>query len=630
MSLCQIVTRDGSVLCKWRLGVACLTLGGILGVWPSAAPAQEASTRSTVGAVSAAGDGGADATAMEAPPADAARRLDQLVRAEWRRGLKEWPLTATRTGSRDGIDRLGSFTLADEARRAEGDREALEKLRAIDPASLEATDRVTWQVMEWLLVHNLESFELGHYLIPWTADSGFHTGYVSMPNDLPLRTVADFEAYISRLYELPRVFRERIELMESAVEKGWTLPAASIEGYDHTMVSHVVEDPKDSAFYKPFLDFPSTIPASEHGRLRKAGAEAVEKGAIAAYDSLLTFFRDTYLPNARKTLGASEMPGGGPYYEHLVRFYTTLDITPEEVHQLGLQEVARIRAEMEAVIEKTGFEGSFADFFEFLRTDPQFFAETPQALLERASFLAKKMDGKLPALFGRLPRQPYGVEPVPDYLAPKYTAGRYVGAPLDSKRGGTYWVNTYALDKRPLYTLEALTLHEAMPGHHLQIALTAELDLPEFRRRLYISAFGEGWALYAERLGLEAGFYQDPYTDFGRLTYEMWRACRLVVDTGIHAKGWGRRQSIDYMAERTALSLHEVTTEIDRYISWPGQALSYKMGELEIRRLRALAEKELGGDFDIRQFHDRVLSQGALPLQVLRQEIDRWITETRR
>jgi uncharacterized protein (DUF885 family) len=296
------------------------------------------------------------------------------------------------------------------------------------------------------------------------------------------------------------------------------------------------------------------------------------------------------------------------------------------VHQIGLGETERIRREMDEVVRKLGFQGSFAEFLEFLRTDPRFYAKTPEEFLKQATWIAKRMDGKLPSLFGRLPRQPYGVEPVPDDLAPKYTGGRYVGAPLDGTRAGTYWVNTYALESRPLYTLESLTLHEAVPGHHLQGALTKELEgLPAFRRYSYVNAFGEGWGLYSERLGIEAGFYKDPYSDFGRLSYEMWRACRLVVDTGLHAMGWTRQRATSYMAERTALSRHEITTEVDRYISWPGQALAYKMGELKIRELRARAEKVLGTRFDVRAFHDAVLANGSVPLDVLERQIDEFI-----
>ena len=335
-----------------------------------------------------------------------------------------------------------------------------------------------------------------------------------------------------------------------------------------------------------------------------------------------------YRPGARSTLGASDLTNGREYYAYLIRHFTTLDLTADQVHEIGLKEVARIREEMNEVIREGGFEGNFADFLQFLRTDPRFYPKTPEQLLKEASYIAKRMDGKLPALFKTLPRLPYGVEPVPAPLAPKYTAGRYVGAPIGSTRPGYYWVNTHSLASRTLYTLEALTLHEAVPGHHLQNALRQELtELPDFRRFSSFNAFGEGWGLYSERLGLEAGFYMDPYSNFGRLTYEMWRACRLVVDTGLHAMGWTRQQAMDYLASNTALSLHEIRTETDRYISWPGQALAYKLGELKIRELRARSEKALGERFDIREFHDAVLLNGSIPLSVLEDQIDLFIEQ---
>jgi uncharacterized protein (DUF885 family) len=360
--------------------------------------------------------------------------------------------------------------------------------------------------------------------------------------------------------------------------------------------------------------------------LTEAGTKAIRDEVVPAYRSFLEFMTKEYMPGARETVGAGALPGGKEYYEYLVRHFTTVDRTPEEIHALGLEEVRRIHAEMEEVIRKAGFTGSFADFLKFLRTDPRFYAKTPDELLKQASWIAKRIDGKLPAFFGRLPRLPYGVEPVPAEIAPKYTGGRYVPAPPGGKKAGTYWVNTYALQNRPLYVLQSLTLHEAVPGHHLQGSLSAELaDLPAFRRFLYVNAFGEGWGLYCERLGLEMGLYTDPYSNFGRLTYEMWRACRLVVDTGLHAKGWTRQQAIDYLASNTALSLHECTTETDRYISWPGQALAYKMGELKIRELRKKAEDALGPRFDIREFHDRILGAGTVTLPILEARIDAYI-----
>ena len=327
-----------------------------------------------------------------------------------------------------------------------------------------------------------------------------------------------------------------------------------------------------------------------------------------------------------KNIGASDLPDGVAYYQYCINHFTTLDLTPYEVHNLGLQEVDRIKSEMIAIIEQVGFNGSFQDFLKYLRTDPRFYANTPEELLKEASFIAKRMDAQLPKLFKSLPSLPYGVQAVPVHIAPKYTSGRYVGAPKGSTEPGYYWVNTYALDKRPLYNLEALTLHEAVPGHHLQNAIAQELEnLPNFRQYLYLSAFGEGWGLYSEWLGLEVGFYTDPYSNFGRLTYEMWRACRLVVDTGIHAFGWTRAEVIEYLTSRTALPIHEITTETDRYISWPGQALSYKIGELKIKELRSYAESILQENFDVRRFHDAILSNGSIPLDILESQLKTWV-----
>jgi uncharacterized protein (DUF885 family) len=391
----------------------------------------------------------------------------------------------------------------------------------------------------------------------------------------------------------------------------------------------VVDDPEKSVFWEPFKKFPSTVPESEHDRLRREGREAV-LAAVSGYKAFYDFFVNEYFPGTRTTLGASELPNGRRFYQHQIRNFTSLDLTPEEIHKIGLSEVQRISKEMNEVIQQVGFKGDFAAFLEFLRTDPRFYAKTPEELLMRASWIAKRIDGKLPSEFKTLPRLPYTVEPVPADIAPKYTSGRYVGAPQGSKQPGIYWVNTYMLQSRPLYNLESLTLHEAVPGHHLQISRARELgDLPNFRRFSSISAFSEGWGLYCEWLGQEMGFYTDPYSNFGRLTYEMWRACRLVVDTGIHSMGWTRQQAIDYLATRTALPLHEVETEVDRYISWPGQALAYKLGELKIKELRKRAEKALGTRFDVREFHDVVLGSGAVPLSVLESNVDQWIAKER-
>ncbi len=466
--------------------------------------------------------------------------------------------------------------------------------------------------------------------MPFNADSGFHSDLARLSDQVPLATVRDYENYLARLRAIPRYFDDHLALLREAIARGMTIPRVTLAGIEVTMQTHIVDDPAKSVFWAPFESFPTTVPEAQRERLRAAGRQAIRDNVVPAYAKLLDFMTREYIPKARTTLGASELPRGRDYYTFLVRRYTTLDLTPDQVHETGLREVERIRKEMDEAIRQAGFQGDFAAFLKYLRTDPRFYAKTPEELLEKASRIAKRMDAKLPSLFKTLPRLPYGVAPVPADIAPKYTSGRYVEAPYGSTEPGWYWVNTYALESRPLYNLEALTLHEAVPGHHLQNALSREQeDLPDFRRFTYISTFGEGWGLYSERLGLEAGFYTDPYSNFGRLTYEMWRACRLVVDTGLHWKGWTRDQAIEYLATRTALPLHEVQTETDRYISWPGQALAYKTGELKIRELRARAEKELGEKFDLREFHDAVLLNGSVPLPVLEGAVERYIEKAK-
>ncbi|MEK6374732.1 MAG: DUF885 domain-containing protein [Acidobacteriota bacterium] len=559
-------------------------------------------------------------------PTQEVARLHALFDRAWETRLRENPLFATSAGRHEYNDRLPSATPADLERRNAQRRANLAELAAIDRAKLPAAEVVNYDMFRQGIENSIASYELGDYQIPFNADSGFHTGFSRLPQDVPLATVKDYDNYISRLKAWPRYVREEIALMRLGLARGMTVPRATLDGYDHTISAHVVDDATKSVFWRPFEKFPSSIPEAERERLRREGRAAVMDGAVAGYREFLDFFDKEYLPGARTTLAASALPNGRAFYALKIREFTTLDLQPEEIHKIGLAEVERIGAEMNAVMKKVGFQGDFAAFLQFLRTDPRFYAKTPDELLSRAAWIAKRMDGKLPSLFKTLPRLPYTVEAVPPDIAPKYTSGRYVGAPQGSTQPGIYWVNIYKLDSRPLYNLEALTLHESVPGHHLQVALSRELgDLPNFRRFSYISAFGEGWGLYCEWLGLEAGFYTDPYSNFGRLTYEMWRACRLVVDTGIHSMGWTRQQAVDYMATRTALPLHEVQTEIDRYISWPGQALAYKLGELKIKELRKRAERALGARFDVREFHDVVLGSGAVPLGVLEGNVDRWI-----
>jgi uncharacterized protein (DUF885 family) len=570
-------------------------------------------------------DAGTEA-APAAPPSDYAALLDEV----WEFELREDPLFATGAGDHRYDDRLPAVTLADESRRAESRRTFLARVQAIDTTTLDDQQRITRAMLVRQLRDRIGEYDHGSHFIPFTADDGFHIGFARLPGDMQFVATSDYENYIARLRAFPAYVEQQMTVMREGLRRGFSMPRIVLEGYDVTMSSHVVTDPATSLFWSPFTEFPVAVPAAERERLLGEGRAAIMEGVVAGYTALLTFWNDEYVPAARETIGASELPDGRDFYAHRVRLYTTLDLTPEQVHQTGLDEVARIRAEMENVIRESGFSGDFAAFLQFLRTDQRFYARTPEQLLERAAWIAKKMDGALPALFGTLPRQPYTVAPVPDHLAPKYTGGRYVPAAPGGTQPGTYWVNTYALDSRPLYVLESLTLHEAVPGHHLQYALARELEGQHpVRRFAELSAFSEGWALYSERLGLEAGFYSDPYSNFGRLTYEMWRACRLVVDTGIHAMGWTRDQAMEFLASNTALSLHEVRTETDRYISWPGQALAYKIGELKIRELRAAAEQAMGGNFDIRQFHDVILRNGPVPLDVLDTQVRSWITGTR-
>ena len=565
-------------------------------------------------------------SARAATGEDAKSRLDVIIAEAWEGSLAADPLLATSVGDHRYDDRLPDVSPAALEAQAQRKRAWRLGLRGIDRSVLGTADRINLDLLALRLGDAIRAFELGSQRLPITSDSGFHTELARLPEQVPLADVRGYENYLARLRAIPAYFDQQIAWLREGLRTGFTLPRVVLEGYEGTIRAHAEATPERSAFRAPFASFPPGVPEARRERLRAAAGEAIAGSVIPAYRRLLEFMTREYIPGARASIAASDLPSGREYYAWLVRYYTTLDRTPEEVHRTGLDEVQRIRAEMDAVIKKTGFAGTFAEFLHFLRTDTRFYAKTPDELLERAAWIAKRMDGRLPALFCRFPRQPYGVEPVPAELAPKYTAGRYVGAPLEGTRGGAYWVNTHALESRPLYTLEALTLHEATPGHHFQIALAKELtDIPAFRRHDYIDAFGEGWGLYSERLGLEVGFYTDPYSDFGRLTYEMWRACRLVVDTGIHAFGWTRQRAIDYLASNTALSLHEVTTEIDRYISWPGQALAYKTGEMEIRRLRRRAEEALGERFDVRAFHDAVLENGALPLPILAERLDEFM-----
>ncbi|MEM5549245.1 DUF885 domain-containing protein [Pseudoalteromonas neustonica] len=501
----------------------------------------------------------------------------------------------------------------------------LAQLDAIDKDKLSEENRINLTIIRAQVQNSVDEYVFNAHYMPLTSEYGFHSSLSFMVSRSDYKTAADYQLYLKRLQQVPRFFEQNIGWMRKGLQAGLTQPKAVLIGYQDSINAYIVDDVTQSEFYKPFLTNTAGLSDNEFSVLQRQAKKIIKDQVIVAYKGYLTFFNEEYQPGARSEIGISTTPNGEAFYANRAKYYTTTDMTPKEIHELGLKEVTRIRGEMDEVIKQVGFEGTFAEFVHFLRTDPQFYATTPEELLKEASFIAKKMDAQLPKLFHTLPRMPYGVAPVPASIAPKYTTGRYSGSSRDDQ-AGFYWVNTYALDKRPLYVLEALTLHEAVPGHHLQISLNAELEyLPSYRRDAYLSAFGEGWGLYSEYLGLEAGFYQDPYSNFGRLTYEMWRAARLVVDTGMHMYGWSRERAMNFMSENTALSLHNVKTETDRYISWPAQALSYKIGELTIKRLRQETEQALGQNFDIREFHHQILRHGSVPLSVLEEQIRLYI-----
>lgn len=560
-------------------------------------------------------------SALASPSTDLTRLFADERASIWR----DDPLSATSDGVHTYDDRLPVVTPADQVKRLDEDRAFIVRLHAIDRARLSTQEQVSYDLFAFMVGERVTLARYREWRMPLNSDSGFHVDVLLMHETAAPKTVHDYENYIVRLKDVPRYFRENIDNMRTGLKDGFTLPSEILDGVSKVVAGEQFKRPEDCPLFEPFGNFPTTVPVGERPSLAAEGRAAIASAVIPAYAEFQRFFETEYRPHARKTLGASELPDGKAYYADLVRYFTTLpDAAPEAIHKLGVSEVARIHAEMLGVIKQTGFKGSFADFLTFLRTDPQFYAKTPDELLKDAAYTAKQIDERLPRFFGRLPRMTYGVDPVPAAIAPNYTSGRYNPGPLGS--AGQYWVNTYALNMRPLYMLTSLTLHEAVPGHHLQISLAREMtNVPDFRRSFYPNAFGEGWALYAEKLGVEMGMYHTPYENFGRLAYEMWRACRLVVDTGIHSMGWSRQQAVDYLTENTSLSKQEIRTEVDRYIAWPGQALAYKMGELKISALRHRAEAALGPRFDLRAFHDAVLANGGVTLPVLEENIDAFI-----
>ena len=525
---------------------------------------------------------------------------------------------------------LGLFTKEYYQAESEYAKEKLEALSQISDNGLSETEKISLDLLKFVLQDKMNYFKFERFLNPLLSDSGFHSSLNYMVR--PLANYEQIKEYLNKLNALPTFVDQHFVNLREGLEKEVSQPLVIFEGYESTYDDHLVDSFEKSYFYSPFEQLPENLTEAQKDSVLNAAKIAVEAHVIPQFKRIKTFFETEYYPKTRKTLGVSETPGGAAYYQDRINFYTTSSqYTADDIHKLGLQEVARIKSEMEKIIEDLEFEGSFEDFFKFLRTDKQFYATSGKELLMIARDMAKRADEQLPRFFKTLPRKPYGVAPVPDAIAPKYTAGRYVGTSKESTNSGYYWVNTYNLSSRTLYTLPALTVHEAVPGHHLQGSLNNELgdSIPKFRKNLYLSAYGEGWGLYTEFLADEMGMYTTPYEKFGQLTYEMWRACRLVVDTGIHAKKWTREQVVDFMASNTALSLHEISTETDRYISWPGQALSYKIGEIKIRELRKTAETELAEKFDIREFHEVILEQGTVTLSILEKRIHNYIKKTK-
>ena len=521
---------------------------------------------------------------------------------------------------------LGNFSSEYFKSEKEFAENILLKLSKIDTDKLDENDNISYELLSFVLNDVIAYYDFERFLNPLLSDSGFHSSLVY--NVRPLYNYNQVKSYLNKLNAIPNYVDQYLPLISEGLEKGVSQPLVIFNGYESTYNDHITDNYESNYFYSPFKNLPKDLSENQKDSVLIEAKKAIEKNVVPQFRRIKGFFENEYYPNTRTAIGVSETPRGSQFYQDRINYYTTSKTyTAEKIHQIGLSEVDRIKKEMIKIIEELNFQGSFDDFFKFLRTDDQFYATTPKELLMYARDISKRADEQLPRFFKTLPRKPYGVAPVPDAIAPKYTGGRYVGTSKNSSEPGYYWVNTYDLKSRTLYTIPALTVHEAVPGHHLQSALNNELgdSIPRFRRNLYLSAYGEGWGLYTEFLADEMGIYTTLYEKFGKFTYEMWRACRLVVDTGIHAKGWTREQAVNYMSSNTALSMHEVNTEIDRYISWPGQALSYKIGELKIRELRKMAENKLNEKFDVREFHEIILEYGTVTLSILERRINNYI-----
>jgi uncharacterized protein (DUF885 family) len=565
------------------------------------------------------------ASAPLARAADPHADLHRLFAAAWERDLVDNPLTATYFGDRRFEDRLPDLSLASIAAQEKAARNYLTQLKRIDRSKLSAEDQLSYDLFAWEYESRISAQRFKPYVYDIKPREGPQS-LSELTELLQFETTKDYENWIARLNALGTFVDQYLALLEVGVREKRTQPRVIMERVLPQLANQLVNKPEDSPFFGPFKRMPESIAADEQARLTRAGATAIQDVVLPAYRKFEKYFRDVYLPATRKTVGIYDTPDGLAYYRDRARFHTTTNLSPDEIHEIGLAEVARLRGEMQKVMDKVGWKGTLQEFFVHLRTDPKFYYSSQQELFAAYAAMSKRIDPELVRLFGKLPRTPYGVRPIPMTSAPNTTTAYYQGPALDGTRPGYYYVNLYRPDVRPKYEIPVLTIHEAVPGHHLQIALAQEqTELPQFRRNAGFTAYVEGWALYSERLGEEIGVYEDPYDRFGFLTYDMWRAVRLVVDTGIHAKKWSRQQAIDYFKDNAAKTEADIVNEIDRYISWPGQALAYKIGQLEILRLRAEAEKALGAKFDIRAFHDQLLGSGAVPLEILKRRTQAWI-----
>jgi uncharacterized protein (DUF885 family) len=562
-----------------------------------------------------------------APRPNATKALHDLFTAAWDQQMQEDPEHASELGDRRWNDRWMDRSPEAYARRDQNNHAILATLAKIDRKQLSKADQLNYDLFQKRYADRIEQYKVRWFLMTFNQREGPQTSD-DLSSSLRFETVKDYEDWLARLRAVPAAMDQFTALLREGIKERMVHPRVIMERIPAQIDKQIVSDPTQSGFYKPFKSFPSAISQADQKRLQQDAREAVEKQVVPAFAKFKQFFVSEYLPACYDKVGAWQLPHGGELYAQMIRHYTTTNETPEEVHQIGLKEVARINAEMDRIMQQTGFKGSRDEFFKFLRTDPQFFYKTPEELFVAYKALAKTIDPNLVKVFRTLPREPYGVEAIPASFAPDTTAAYYRPGAADGSRAGTYFVNLYKPDARPKWEMMALSLHESVPGHHLQIARAHELgEMPKFRRFGEYTAFVEGWGLYAESLGEDMGLYSDPYSKFGQLSYEMWRAVRLVVDTGIHVKHWTREQAIKYFMENCPKHELDITNEIDRYIAWPGQALAYKTGELKIKELRARAQKKLGAEFDLKDFHDEVLGSGPLPLDILERNVDEWIAK---